>query len=85
MDHFLQMFHLISARNTSSGYYENTYSKSFLPFDLVPQIHQALISEEILEDLERLVEYLEELGEEDDAQEILNWINNQINYPPYSR
>jgi len=85
MDHFLQMFHLISAQNTSSGYYENTYSKSFLPFDLVPQIHQALISEEILEDLERLVEYLEELGEEDDAQEILNWINNQINYPPYSR
>ena len=78
MGHFLQMFHLISARNKSSGYYENTYSKSYLPFDLVPQLRQSIISEEMLEDLERLVEYLEELGEEDDAREIMNWLNNQI-------
>ncbi len=79
MDHFMQMFSLISTHNGSSAYYESTYFRTYLPFDLVPQLHQALVSDEILEALELLMDQLEEFGEEDDAQEIRNWINHQIN------
>jgi tetratricopeptide (TPR) repeat protein len=79
MDHFMQMFSLISTHNGSSAYYESTYFRTYLPFDLVPQMHQALVSDEILEALELLVNHLEEFGEEDDAQEIRNWINHQMN------
>ena len=79
MDHFMQMFSLISTHNGSSSYYESTYFRTYLPFDLVPQMHQALVSEEILEALELLMDHLEEFGEENDAHEIRNWINHQIN------
>ena len=47
-------------------------------------MHQTLISEEILEALELLVDLLQERGEEDDAREVLNWINIQTNLRPYS-
>jgi tetratricopeptide (TPR) repeat protein len=78
IDHFSQMFNLISTHNQSSSYYESAYFRTYLPFDQVPQTHQTLVSEEILEALELLVDLLQDLGEEDDAQEVLNWINNQI-------
>jgi O-antigen ligase/Tfp pilus assembly protein PilF len=78
IDHFAHMFTLISTNNQSSPYYESAYFRTYLPFDRVPQMHQALVSEEILEALELLVGLLQELGEEDDAQEVLYWINSQI-------
>jgi len=79
IDHFSQMFNLISTNNQSSAYYSSAYFRTYLPFDRVPQMHQTLVSEEILEALELLVDLLQELGEEDDAREIMNWLNNQIN------
>ena len=79
MDHFSHVFNLISTHNQSSSYYASAYFRTYLPFDRVPQMHQTLVSEEILGALELLVEFLQEIGEEDDAQEVLNWINNQIN------
>ena len=79
IDHFSQMFNLISTHNQSSAYYPSAYFRTYLPFDRVPQMHQTLVSEEFLEALELLVDLLQDLGEEDDAQEVLNWINNQIN------
>jgi tetratricopeptide (TPR) repeat protein len=84
IDHFSQMFNLISTHNQSSAFYESAYFRTYLPFDRVPQMHLTLISEEILEALELLVDLLQERGEEDDAQEVLNWINIQINLRPYS-
>ena len=79
IDHFSQMFNLISTNNQSSAYYSSAYFRTYLPFDRVPQMHQTLVSEEILEALELLVDLLQELGEEDDAREIMSWLNNQIN------
>jgi tetratricopeptide (TPR) repeat protein/O-antigen ligase len=79
IDHFSQMFNLISTHNQSTAYYASAYFRTYLPFDRVPQMHQTLISEEILEALELLVGLLQEIGEEDDALEVMNWINNQHN------
>ena len=78
IDHFSQIFNLISTNNQSSAYYSSAYFRTYLPFDRVPQMHQTLVSEEILEALELLVDLLQDLGEEDDSQEVLIWINNQI-------
>lgn len=79
MDHFMQMFYLISTHNESFAYYESTYFRTSLPFDLAPQVIQTLISDEIVEELERLMEYLEEHGEEQDAKDVRDWINQAAN------
>ena len=79
MVHFMQMFNLMSTYNGSFAYYESTYFRTSLPFDLAPQVIQTLVSDEMIEVLERLMEYLEELGEEQDAQDIRDWIIQATN------
>ena len=74
MVHFMQMFNLLRTHNGSFPYYESTYFRTSLPFDFAPQVIQTLISDEMIEELERLTEYLEELGVEQDAQDIRDWI-----------
>ena len=75
----MQMFNLMSTYNGSFAYYESTYFRTSLPFDLAPQVIQTLVSDEMIEVLERLMEYLEELGEERDAQNIRDWIIQATN------
>ncbi|MEA1976592.1 MAG: hypothetical protein U9N80_01680, partial [Chloroflexota bacterium] len=79
IDHFSYMFNLISTHNQSTDYYSSAYFRTYLPIDRVPQMHQTLVSEEILEALELLVNILQERGEDDDAREIMNWLNYHIN------
>jgi tetratricopeptide (TPR) repeat protein/O-antigen ligase len=79
MIHFMEMFHLLSTHNSSFEYYESTYFRASLPFDIAPQVIQTHISDEMIEELERLTTHLEELGEEQDAQGIRDWIIQATN------
>jgi Tfp pilus assembly protein PilF len=79
MDHLLRAYELMRYPNQSIEFASVFYMRPLLPSDLVPQVIYPSLDDHTLQDLLDLASYLKSHGPSEPSEEILTWIDTEIN------
>ena len=78
VEYLLKAFDLIQMPNYSSDYYVRTYHYIGLPTDFSPYLIRTTLSVETQDSLLYLEQHLAQIGKTETAQEILRWVDNNL-------
>ncbi len=71
---YLLTYWSASHTSFSKQYYASVYRRLALPFDLVPQTELGILTDDMLQSFNTLADELEELGQDDLAQQVQDWV-----------
>ena len=77
--YFDRSFSLIQSKSYSEDYYGGVYRRAYLATDLVPQFRRADLTPEMAEDFHILAEHWAQNGDDEKAEEILDFISREMN------